>query len=492
MSAMSLGGATSVSGTLGGTSGTKFTVQFFSNPHNFSEGKTFLGSDTVTIGAGGSASFTANLPVSVAAGQFVTATATDPANNTSPFSGAVPVASPSITVARFAVSGPSQASAGAPFSVTVTALDAQGNTVPSYSGTVRFTSSDDAAGLPADYPFVPASDAGQHVFSVTLNSAGMQTVRVADAADPSVSGSLPVTVNAVSGQGQADLSVTLVSPLRVAEGQPVPFQFAVHNAGPAAAAASVLTDPLPAAVLSVTASLSQGTFAVSGGTLTAAFGTVLAGATVTGTITITANEGFLSDAVQVSSTTSDPQPANNVAGTHTLVTDPPLLAQGGFTINAGPGAPAQTLATFTDSAPGEPASAFGAVVAWGDGSTADVVVTPGQATGTFTVLGSHAYAAPGTYTVTVSLFQDGVPDMVVTSTAVQPASPSDPADPIQASGAAVAEVSEVAPVQPPAVGDGLGSRLRRHREGVAAPAARLRHRRRHGHGPAGPGSAALP
>jgi hypothetical protein len=68
-------------------------------------------------------------------------------------------------------------------SLRVTAIDANGKRVYGYRGTVRFTSSDAAASLPANYTFT-AADNGTHVFvaNVILRTAGTQSVRATDAA----------------------------------------------------------------------------------------------------------------------------------------------------------------------------------------------------------------------------------------------------------------------------------------------------------------------
>jgi len=74
--------------------------------------------------------------------------------------------------------------------VTVTALDAPGNTASSYRGAVHFTSSDAAATLPANYTFT-AGDAGAHTFAngVTLRTLGSQTVTATDTVSSSINGS---------------------------------------------------------------------------------------------------------------------------------------------------------------------------------------------------------------------------------------------------------------------------------------------------------------
>ena len=82
---------------------------------------------------------------------------------------------------------------GAPFSVTVTALDVSNATVSGYTGTVHFTTSAGSSTLPADYTFV-AGDNGTHTFSVTLNSSGTQTVTATDTAIASITGSASTNV----------------------------------------------------------------------------------------------------------------------------------------------------------------------------------------------------------------------------------------------------------------------------------------------------------
>jgi hypothetical protein len=103
------------------------------------------------------------------------------------------IGQPATAAPHFSVSAPSSSTAGSAFTVTVTALDASGNTVPGYTGTVHFTSSDGQAVLPADYTFT-SSDQGSHSFSVTLKSAGSRTVTVTDTANSATTGSATVTI----------------------------------------------------------------------------------------------------------------------------------------------------------------------------------------------------------------------------------------------------------------------------------------------------------
>lgn len=86
------GGGTgvTVAGTLDSAPSTDFRVEFFANtacdPSGNGEGETFLGAATATTNGSGTAAFSVGLTKAVLPGAFITATATDPGNNTSEFS----------------------------------------------------------------------------------------------------------------------------------------------------------------------------------------------------------------------------------------------------------------------------------------------------------------------------------------------------------------------------------------------------------------------
>ncbi len=88
---------------------------------------------------------------------------------------------------KLLVAAPASTTVGIPISVTVTAQNPSGATVPGYLGKVHFTSTDTTATLPADYTFT-AADGGRHVFSVTLRKAGSRTVTAQDVAVASITG----------------------------------------------------------------------------------------------------------------------------------------------------------------------------------------------------------------------------------------------------------------------------------------------------------------
>ncbi|HEY3321297.1 MAG TPA: kelch repeat-containing protein [Planctomycetota bacterium] len=82
---------------------------------------------------------------------------------------------------------PTPTVAGVAHQVTVSAKDGGTNTAVGYTGTVHFTSSDPQAVLPGDYTFT-AADQGVQSFSVTLKTAGTQSITATDTAPTAIAG----------------------------------------------------------------------------------------------------------------------------------------------------------------------------------------------------------------------------------------------------------------------------------------------------------------
>ena len=140
---------------------------------------------TLTNGTG---TFSATLTTS--GNQTITATDTALAamNGTS-----APINVNALAATHFSVSTPANATAGASFSIAVTALDLFDNTDTAYAGTVHFTSTDGAAVLPADATLIN----GTGMFSATLKTAGSQTITATDTVTPSITAtSASIDVNA--------------------------------------------------------------------------------------------------------------------------------------------------------------------------------------------------------------------------------------------------------------------------------------------------------
>ena len=98
--AVSAGGDTAIEGILNSTPSTTFAIDFFSNsaclrrPQGFLQGRTYLGTTEVTTDGAGNADIDVVLDgVTLEAGDVVSATATDPAGNTSEFSQRIVVSS---------------------------------------------------------------------------------------------------------------------------------------------------------------------------------------------------------------------------------------------------------------------------------------------------------------------------------------------------------------------------------------------------------------
>jgi ELWxxDGT repeat protein len=101
---------------------------------------------------------------------------------------------------RFVLSAPASVKSGAKFSLTVTIVDAYGNVVTGYRGTISFRSSDSTASLPTNYMFT-AADLGVHTFTgLILRKKGTQTITVTDTLDSSIAGSVSVGVSGSSQQ----------------------------------------------------------------------------------------------------------------------------------------------------------------------------------------------------------------------------------------------------------------------------------------------------
>ena len=132
-SAISAAAATTIVGTLRSAADTEYRLQFFSSARQdgsgFGEGAELLGTTTVTTAADGTVEFEVTFPRSVPVGHVVSATATDPDDNTSEFSRAgvvVPVSEPEALLGAA-----DQGVAGRPFAVRVSSASGS-STITTY------------------------------------------------------------------------------------------------------------------------------------------------------------------------------------------------------------------------------------------------------------------------------------------------------------------------------------------------------------------------
>lgn len=123
---------------------------------------------------------------------------------------------PSVSFLVFNV--PNNAMVGAPVTVALAGMDAFGNLVTSYNGTIHFTSSDAAAVLPPDTPLVN----GRGTFPVTFNTPALQqTLTVSDVANPSIT--TTIFFNVLTPATDATTTTLTVSPNPSTFGQPVTY-----------------------------------------------------------------------------------------------------------------------------------------------------------------------------------------------------------------------------------------------------------------------------
>jgi hypothetical protein len=133
----------------------------------------------------------------------------------------------SAVASHFSVTAPATIVAGAPFEVTVTALDASNNVAVSYSGTVHFSSTDGRAVLPANSTLTN----GTGTFSATLKSGGGQTIAATDMVTASIKGtSNSVNVSPAGAANPVPLINQPLTPTAVAP-RGAAFALAVNGNG---------------------------------------------------------------------------------------------------------------------------------------------------------------------------------------------------------------------------------------------------------------------
>jgi len=200
---------------------------------------------------------------------------------------------------RFSVSAPASALAGSSSSITVTALDSYGNTGTGYTGTVHLTSSDSTAIIPADSTLT----LGEGSFSITLKTAGAQTITATDTGTASITGASSVTVTP-----GAATRLALVAPASATAGSPISFTVtaldqygntATGYAGTVHFTSSDSTATLPSDTL-----LSSGTGTFSTILRTAGSRTITG--TDTGSSSVTGITGTIAVSVTTTTTTTSP------------------------------------------------------------------------------------------------------------------------------------------------------------------------------------------
>lgn len=179
---------TSISITVTALDASNNTATGYSGTVHFTSsdgGATLPSNSTLTAGSG---TFTATL--TTAGNQTITATDTVVISITGT-SNVILVGAGAAT--HFVIVAPANATAGAAFSITVTAFDQFNNVATTYAGTLHFTSSDAQAALPANSTL----SSGTGSFAVTLRTAAAQTITATDTLSAPLTGtSGPIVLTA--------------------------------------------------------------------------------------------------------------------------------------------------------------------------------------------------------------------------------------------------------------------------------------------------------
>jgi hypothetical protein len=233
---------------------------------------------TMTLSSGvGTFSATLNNP----GGRTITATDTVTASITGT-SGTITVG---LAPTHLTISGPSSATAGGAFSVTVTARDVNNSVVPGYTDTAHFASGDGQALLPADTTLVN----GTGTFSATLKTAGSQAITVSDVQTASI---VPATL-AIPVSPAATSRFAISAPTSATAGTALQFtvasQDAFGNSTPAYTGTVHFSSGDLAASLPAESTLTSGAGTFAATLRTAGARTIAATDTVSSAVTGTSN-----------------------------------------------------------------------------------------------------------------------------------------------------------------------------------------------------------
>jgi len=344
---------TIVRGTLNSQPGTTYRIEFFSNdqadPSGNGEGKTYLGSTVVSTDLNGNATIKLTLPKGSAIGQYVTATATDPAGNTSEFSPAQIITQANIAdldLQLSAPSGPASVNAALVYTLTVTNNGAGTannvvltDTLPANIGNVTNIQTDHGTYsilngvVTVNLGNLDKNEVATITIPVTPLIAGTITntaTLASDDIDPDLSNntrSITTQVNvptdlALSGSIDHGGGLPPTPTIDAANGQTFVILLVVTNNGPGSASGVVVTDTLPSNVTVVSAEAGAGTVSQIGNRVTAALGTIASQNLATVRITVRANlDGVppettfvtANDSAVVTGNEQDPVSTNNTA-----------------------------------------------------------------------------------------------------------------------------------------------------------------------------------
>jgi autotransporter-associated beta strand protein len=249
------GSSTAASGTLNALPNATFTLDFYANatpdPSGFGQGQRYLGSTQVVTDVLGNASFSEVTLGASSAGEWLTATATDSAGDTSEFSRAqqLPQKGSSVVVVTSTVN-PSIFSATVQFTATVSPV---APAVRTPSGTVAFID-----GGVTVLGTAILSAGGTTTFSPPLLSAGSHTITAIYGGDSNFNSSTAAAITQTVNQAASSTMVTSsINPSFF--GQSVTFTATVAPNSPATATPTGMVTFMDGAATLATTPLSGGT-----------------------------------------------------------------------------------------------------------------------------------------------------------------------------------------------------------------------------------------
>ncbi|MGP0069504.1 MAG: hypothetical protein ACLQGP_38640 [Isosphaeraceae bacterium] len=341
--AQSDGNETTIQGSLYESPNTSYLIQFFASPtedpSGHGQGKVLLGATSVTTDANGNGSFTEKVQAGTPAGNYISATATSPSNDTSEFSSDVSVQGQiDLVVTGSAAPSPVEAGGVVTYSLNVanqgygdaddvvltdqlpggigvnSVTTSQGFVSPSMSsGTVTVELGTIAAGASATVTIAVQTNAGSvgtMVDAATVSSAESDP-------DPSALSTEIVT----SVLAASDLSVSIAEgPAPALAGGDLTYTITADNLGPSTAQSVVLTLPIAPGLSFVSASNGAGSVSDLNGEVVAGLGNLAVNTPVAVTVVLQAEVvGELTETATISGDVIDTNPANNTASVTTEV-----------------------------------------------------------------------------------------------------------------------------------------------------------------------------
>ncbi len=284
-----------------------------------------------------------------------------------------------VTDVSVAKSGPANANAGSNITWTLTVTNNNGanaaantsltdtlpggttfvsfnqNSGPSFScsgtSSITCTNASFAAGATATFTLV-ASTSPSATGSVSNTATVSTTTSDSNAGNNSSTANTTLTAS-------ADVVVTKSGPATAVQNQDVSYTIGVTNNGPSNAQSVSLSDTVPAQATFVSMNQNTGpAFNCSGTTtVTCTIATLSAGASATFTLTVHTNasvSGGMLNTANVSSTTSDPNPANNSASAATnIVTADIAVSKSGSPATVAAGGNVTWTIVVTNNGPGD-------------------------------------------------------------------------------------------------------------------------------------------